>query len=122
LLFPQFHQENTVIPIYRVMSLILVVGVGVEFFLAGAGAFGATSFDAHRALGMALLAVSAVTIAFAVGCGRSPQLPFALTALLVVQFVLGYLGRDHAWIGAVHGLTAAAVAAVAFLSARRALA
>jgi hypothetical protein len=63
-----------------------------------------------------------VTLPSGVGGGQTPQLPFALTALLVVQFVLGYLGRDHAWIGAVHGLTAAAVAAVAFLSARRALA
>lgn len=51
--------------VHRLVSLLLLLGVGVEFFFAGAGAFGATSFHVHRVVGFSLLAVAIALLAIA---------------------------------------------------------
>ena len=117
------HQPRaTGIPanLYRLLSLVIALGVAAQFLLAGAGAFGATGWDAHRTLGEGLLGAAAVLLVVAIARHGGRRLPAGLVALLALQFLLGSLGGDHHWFGAVHGLAALAVAAVAGANARRA--
>jgi hypothetical protein len=107
--------------LYRLLSTALVLGIGAEFFLAGAGAFGATSFHSHRLLGMALLVAGILTFVFAALARRNARIASGVALLLALQVILGHLGKNHPWIGAVHGLTAALVAAAASINARRAM-
>jgi hypothetical protein len=107
--------------IHRLISVLLLVGVGIEFFLAGAGAFGATSFHSHKILGMVLLAGGVLTFLAAVGARRSIRLGAIVAVLVGLQVLLGHLGETHPWVGAVHGLVAGVVAAVVGLNARKAV-
>ena len=43
-----------VIRIFQAVAWLVVAGLVVEFYLAGAGLFGVTTFQAHRLLGMSL--------------------------------------------------------------------
>lgn len=108
--------------VYRIMSVVLVAAVGVQFFLAGAGAFGASSYDAHRKLGAALVAVGFLALLAAILAHEAVRFAAVLAGVLALQFVLGRLGEHHQWIGALHGLAALAVAALASVNARRILA
>lgn len=108
-------------PIYRLVSVLLLFGVGAEFFLAGAGAFGATSFDSHKMLGFALLAGGALTLLLAIAARRNVRIALAATVVIAVQAGLGAAGSSHPWIGAIHGLLAAAVAGIVSVNARRAM-
>jgi heme A synthase len=94
----------------------------VEFFLAGAGAFGATSFHSHRVVGVVLLAGAVIVLVVAAASRRNTRIALGLAVLVGAQVLLGHLGQTHPWIGAVHGLTAAAVAAVASVNVRMAMA
>jgi hypothetical protein len=111
-----------VIAVYRFLSVVLAAAVAVQFFLAGAGAFGATSYHAHRQLGTALVAVGALALLAAIFSRRDVRLAAALEGMLVLQFVLGRLGEHHPWIGALHGVAAIAVAGLVGVNARRVLA
>jgi Family of unknown function (DUF6220) len=92
--------------------------VATQFFLAGAGAFGATSFDAHRAVGSIAVLVALVGLALAALTRRHRGHSAAVVGLLVLQFALGSLGSDEPWIGALHGLNALAVMGAAGTLAR----
>jgi hypothetical protein len=104
-----------------VLSWLFLLALLLQFFLAGAGAFGATSFDAHAGLG-ALLALGALIIlVVALLAGDLRRAAALLLAFMVVQMFLGGLGRDEEpWIGAFHALNAVAVLAVAYYLARAA--
>jgi hypothetical protein len=96
----------------RVWLTLMMVGIAVQFFFAGAGAFGATSYSAHKTIGSLLVVAGliAVPLAFAT---RSWIRPLVIGAvLLVVQAILGSTGLHHPWLGALHGLNALAIAAV----------
>jgi hypothetical protein len=108
--------------LHRLLSVLLLLGIGVEFFLAGAGAFGATSFHSHRVVGVVLLAGAVIVLVVAAASRRNPRIALGLAVLVGAQVLLGHLGRTHPWIGAVHGLTAGAVAAVASVNVRMAMA
>jgi len=97
------------------LSMLVVVALVGQFFLAGAGAFGATSFDAHAGLGVLLVPVTLLLVPLAL-LGRVLRRPtLLLLGLLVVQLLLGGLGRDQeAWVGAFHAVNALAVLAVAY--------
>src|SRR3954469_13352131 len=88
------------------LTALLVVS---QFFLAGAGAFGATSFDLHRTVGSAAIVVALLGLALAALNRRHVGHSAAVAGLLVLQLVLGVLGGDEPWIGALHGLNAIAV-------------
>jgi Family of unknown function (DUF6220) len=92
--------------------------VATQFFLAGAGAFGATSFDAHRSVGSIAGLVALVGLALAALTRRHRGHSAAVVGLLVLQFALGSLGSDEPWIGALHGLNALAVMGAAGTLAR----
>lgn len=107
--------------VFRVVSALIALGVVAQFFLAAAGAFGATGYSAHRGLGVALLIAGAVALVVAIAAHIDVRLPAALVALLALQFLFGHLGVHHYWIGAIHGLGALAVAAVTGINVRRAM-
>jgi heme A synthase len=95
------------------MTLIMA-GVVVQFFLAGAGAFGATDFDVHRVIGDALVAVAAVAFSFAAAARRHRVATLVVLVLLALQILLAVVATDsERWVGALHGLNALAVGAVA---------
>jgi hypothetical protein len=107
--------------VFRLVSVLIALGVLAEFFLAAAGAFGAIGYNDHRGLGVALLIAGAVALAIAIAGHINVRLPAALVALLALQFLFGHLGVHHHWIGAIHGLGALAVAAVTAINVRRAV-
>lgn len=95
------------------MTLIMA-GVVTQFFLAGAGAFGATDFDVHRLIGDALVPVAAVAFSFAAAARRHRLTTLIVLVLLALQIVLAIVATDsERWVGALHGLNALAVGAVA---------
>jgi hypothetical protein len=105
----------------RVLASLVAAGVAAQFFLAGAGAFGATSFASHRALGWALLLLAGVAFIVALPAMRLIRHSVALLLVVALQAALGVLGTDtQAWFGALHGLNALAVLAAAGTLARRA--
>ena len=92
------------------LAALYLVGVVVQFFLAGLAAFGATTFDPHRALGFILGFVALALLGMAIA-GRLPRPIFLFTTLLVglnaLQIVLANL--DVAEIAALHVVNALAV-------------
>lgn len=93
---------------YRVVGIITLAAIAVQFTFAGLGAFGA-SFDAHRTLGDAI-AVLTILMLVTVLLVRPDWQTVALTGLLVVlavavQNALASLGDDtDAWFGGLHAL------------------
>jgi len=96
------------------LAAIYLLGVVVQFFLAGLGAFGATTYDAHRSLGFILAVGSLLLLVFAI-VGRVPRIVFFLTVLLVglnvLQIVLANLDVDE--LAALHPVNALVIAYVA---------
>jgi hypothetical protein len=88
------------------LAMALVV---TQFFLAGAGAFGATSFDAHKTVGSALVLVVLLGLLVAALVRRHVVHTAIFFGLTVLQLVLGSLGSDEPWFGAFHGVNALAV-------------
>ena len=93
----------------RLIASLTALMIVAQFFLAGAGAFGATSFDAHRTIGSLAVLVALVGLVLSAPTGRHRGHTAAVFGLLVVQALLGSLGGDEPWIGALHGLNAIAV-------------
>jgi hypothetical protein len=96
------------------LATIYLAGVVVQFFLAGLGTFGATTFDAHRAVGLGLGIVSLIMVVLAF-VGKVPRsliaLTFTLFGLNVVQLVLAQIDIEE--IAALHVVNALAVVYVA---------
>jgi hypothetical protein len=97
----------------RVLALAIVVAVVTQFFLAAAGAFGATSYSAHRALGSALGIAALAGLLVALLTRRHVLASALLLAAVVIQIALGNVGATHPWVGAFHGLNALFVMATA---------
>jgi hypothetical protein len=93
----------------RLLSSLTALMVVTQFFLAGAGAFGATSFDAHRTIGSLVVIVALLGLILAAPTGRHRGHTAALFGLLALQAARGTLGGDEPWVGALHGLNAIAV-------------
>lgn len=102
------------------LSGVYLLGVVVQFFLAGMGAFGATDYEAHRSLGFILGIGSLALLAFAI-VGRVPRLVLLLTVLLVglnvLQIVLANVDVEE--IAALHPVNALLLAFVAYELTRR---
>jgi hypothetical protein len=106
--------------LHRWLAALVAAAVAVQLLLAGAGAFGATSFHPHTGLGWAIAAVSLLVLLAAL-LGRSEaRASGVLFAVVAVQVALGVLGtQSSAWFGAVHGFNALVVAGAAATLARR---
>lgn len=111
---------RTVHILQRWLAALLVAAVAAQFLLAGAGAFGASSFKPHTGLGWAIAVVSVILLLVALAGRRHIRASAILFAIVVVQVVLGVLGENaSAWFGAVHGLNALLVMGAAVNLARR---
>lgn len=106
---------------HRRLAQLIAAAIAVQFFLAGAGAFGASSFGSHRTLGWLLLAMAVAEMPLAL-LGRTLVGPSGVLVLAtLVQVLLGVLGSETSpWFGAVHGVNALAVTAAAVSLVRRA--
>ena len=93
----------------RGIAVLTMALIATQFFLAGAGAFGATSFDAHKTVGSVLVLVVVVAVLVAALARRFVVHAAVLLGLTILQLVLGTIGADEPWIGAFHGLNALAV-------------
>ena len=93
----------------RAIAVLTMALIATQFFLAGAGAFGATSFDAHRTVGSVALVAAVLGLAIAALTRRHVAHSAAVAGLLVLQLILGVVGADEPWVGALHGLNAIAV-------------
>lgn len=108
--------RRTVDRVYVYVLTLFMVGVVVQFFLAGLGVFGdhakhvkdASSFDPHRALGHILGAIAVVIFLLAIAARESRRtwigaLVLAILAF-VLQSVLAGVGEDHQVVGGLHAL------------------
>jgi hypothetical protein len=90
----------------RGLAAPIVLGVAAQFFLAAAGAFGATSYSAHRTLGWALGGAVIAAVLVALVIRRYVLAASFVLAAMAVQIALGSVGTTHHWAGAFHGLNA----------------
>ena len=104
--------------IYAGLTALLVLGIVVQFFLAGVGVFGidghkdlekATSLDPHRALGHILAGVALLMLIAALIAHVEKLAMWGSLALVVLiegaQVALASGGEDHHWLGGLHALT-----------------
>jgi Family of unknown function (DUF6220) len=105
---------------HRYVARLIAAAVVVQFFLAGAGAFGASSFAPHTALGTVLLLLAAVELLLAFLARTFVRHSAVLLLVIAVQMALGVLGSDvSGWFGALHAVNALGVMAAAGTLARR---
>jgi uncharacterized protein DUF6220 len=109
--------------LHRYLLSIFMLGVVVQFFLAGLGVFKVTGgaseqrfddvFAPHRALGNVLFVVAIVVLLAAV-VARLPRARVAVSAALVVLVFLQSVFADNgpAWFRAVHPVNAALILAL----------
>jgi hypothetical protein len=101
-------------------ALIYMLGVVVQFFLAGLAVFDVRGYDAHTGLGYVLGLISLVLLALAIGA-KLPRSVTALSTVLValnaVQIVL--IEIDIAEVNALHLVNALAIAFVANMLVHR---
>jgi uncharacterized protein DUF6220 len=102
---------------HRILALLFLAGAVVQFFLAGLGVFGGTSFDAHRIWGDALTVISLVLVIMAFVSRREAlQASAVLLGLMIVQNLLAAVGTDVPVLGALHPVVGLAVLGVAGLA------
>jgi len=112
-------EHPALVAVQRAIAVLTMALIATQFFLAGAGAFGATNFDAHKTVGSTLVLVVLLALVVAALARRHVVHAAILLGVTVLQLVLGSLGEDTPWIGAFHGLNALVVLAVAGTLARK---
>jgi hypothetical protein len=100
------------VALQRGLAVLTMALIATQFFLAGAGAFGATSFDAHKTVGSVLVLVVLLAVIAAALARRFVVHALVLLGVTILQVVLGSVGADEPWVGALHGLNALAVLGV----------
>jgi hypothetical protein len=97
------------------LTVLFLLGVVVQFFLAGLYVFGGSSIDSHQVLGFILSAGALLLIVLAL-VGRLPRKTALLTVLLlgltILQSVLVNVDIDE--VGALHPVNALVIAFVAY--------
>jgi len=98
------------------LAWLIVAGLVLQFYLAGAALFGVTTFQPHRALGDALGVAILVLLLVALMARpgrRTVVLAATLTVLTIVQLSLPSLRSGLPWLAALHVVNAAALLLVA---------
>jgi uncharacterized membrane protein YccC len=102
------------------LASVYLLGVVVQFLLAGLALFSAGNYETHRWVGYVLAVIAVVLLALAIGA-KMPRSVTALTTVLVVlnalQIVLVQVDIDE--IKALHVVNALAIAFVANLLVQR---
>jgi hypothetical protein len=114
---PEVQKSGPALAIAKALTALFVLGVVVNFFLAGLGTFGmkgridddkaTASFDPHRIVGSVLSLLSLlILIAVAVSrpTSRALKLAGGLFVLMVLQNVLAGAGTSVHLLGALHAL------------------
>jgi hypothetical protein len=98
--------------VHQGLSILILIGVIVEFFLAGTGIFRATNFQIHRVTGVLLWAGSVLLILFSL-MGRTGRKTIGFSALLfALLFFQPLLLQIHQpFIKALHPVNGLAIAA-----------
>jgi len=107
--------QRTVSQIHQGLARIFLVGLLIQFYLAGAGLFGVGSFQPHRMLGDALTIVAILFPVLAVVGrlgGKVIGLSMLLVFLTIVQIILPSLRVNASWIAALHPVNALALMGV----------
>jgi hypothetical protein len=94
---------------YSGLAYIIVALVAVQFFLAGMGIFGASSFDAHESVGRILHGLTLIVVLLAIAgprTGRDIGMSVALLAITTLQIYLPETRGDAPAIAAFHPLVA----------------
>ena len=100
-----------------VVGALFVLGLVVQFYLAGRGAFGASSYSAHRTFGDALHLVTPVILVLTLLHRRTRnRIDVTLAILLIVLFEgqLALADLEHPSVGAFHPVNGVVILAVAF--------
>jgi hypothetical protein len=122
--------RRTTFTIAKALTALFVLGVVVNFFLAGLGTFGVkghiddekatSSFDPHRMVGSILTLISLLVLVFVAIArpgGRALKLAGALFVLMILQNVLAATGTSTHVLGAFHALNGLLILGVAGLLA-----
>jgi hypothetical protein len=113
--------QSVLTRVFQGLAWLVLAGLAVQFYLAGAALFGATTFQAHRTLGY-LLAVAILLLLVVALVARPGRRLVGLTALLaglaVVQVLLPALRSALPWVAALHVIVAVGIAAQAAAIAR----
>jgi hypothetical protein len=103
---------------HRVLALLFLAGAVVQFFLAGLGAFGGTSFEPHQIWGTVLTVISLIVLILAFAGRRAAlQSSAILFGLMILQNILGGVGTDVPVLGALHPVVGLAVLGAAMTAA-----
>lgn len=112
---------STRAPVFQRVRLAVVgafiLGLFVQFYLAGRGAFGASSYSAHRTFGDVLHFVTPVVLVLTLlSRATRNRIDIALAILLVVLFELqlALADLDHPNVGAFHPVNGVLILVVAF--------
>ncbi len=105
---PYAHPMSVARRAFMILAGLALALATLQFFLAGVGAFGAGSYEAHRVGGQVAQALALLLlIAGAAGRLGRPAIIFG-GGLLVISVVMGLLANAGDWAGAVHPLLAIA--------------
>jgi hypothetical protein len=103
--------------IHRVLAWLILAGLVVEFYLAGAPVFRAVTFAPHvelgRTLGTAILVLFVLGLIDRIG-PRVLRLSALLLGLMIVQWVLPALGAVLPWLAALHAIVGMALIGATF--------
>src|SRR4051812_30994433 len=91
------------------LVVLFLVGIPVQFYLAGRGVFGASNYDAHKSVGdglhlVTLLAFLVTFFGADMRNGRDIGLGFGLFVLMTIQAIIPSF--EHPNLGALHPLNA----------------
>jgi Family of unknown function (DUF6220) len=111
--------NSALVAVQRGIAVLAMALIAAQFFLAGAGAFGATSFDAHKTVGSVLVLIALLGLLAAALARRFVGHAALFLGATALQLALGALGADTPWIGALHGLNALVVMGVGGTLARK---
>lgn len=90
---------------FRALAVLTLVGIAVQFFLAGMTVFGAgTGWEAHAATGGAvgLPILGLFLMSFLAGLREHRRMASVLFALYLLQVTLAAVGQGQPLIGALH--------------------
>jgi hypothetical protein len=90
---------------FRALAVLTLVGIAVQFFLAGMTVFGAgTGWEAHAATGGAvgLPILGLFLMSFLAGLREHRRMASTLFALYLLQVTLAAVGQGQPLIGALH--------------------
>src|SRR4051794_18849491 len=100
-----------------VLSLLVLIGIIIEFFFAGMGVFHATGFQIHQFTGVIILAASLLLLITAIIGKINRGISVVLFVLLFIQPLL--LQIHLPFLQALHVVNALAIAAAAVYSLRK---